>query len=134
MLTKTLSQLSIISLLTGSILAAPATVTGDQKHLAAQATNTATPLEKKDIDVIIYSSKNCYYCHKVKDVFDEKKITYTEIDVDNNAQKLKEMEAKTGKATVPQVLINGKHVGSYLDIVWGDVDEILKDQVPATNK
>lgn len=93
----------------------------------SSTSDSVTSLDKKDLEVIIYSSKSCSYCTSVKDVFTEKNVPFTEINVDNNAVKLKELEDKTGKKTVPQVMINGKHVGSYLDIVWGDVDEMLKN-------
>lgn len=126
MITKILSHLSIITLLTGAAFAEGHSTT-DPKSTHPTPSEAAKPLEKKDIDVIIYSSKSCSYCNSVKDVFKDKKIPYTEINVDNNSDKLKELEEKTGKKTVPQVIINGQHVGSYLDIVWGDVDELIKN-------
>lgn len=126
MLTKILSSLSIVTMLTSSVLAS-----GNPTSVASQpnpsASDAAKSLDKKDIEVIIYSSKSCSYCNSVKDVFTEKNVPFTEINVDNDAAKLMELEKKTGKKTVPQVMINGKHVGSYLDIVWGDVDEMLKN-------
>ncbi len=126
MLTKILFSLSIVTMLTCSTL-----ITESQAEAASQANSAASnadkSLAKKDLEVIIYSSKSCSYCNSVKDVFTEKNVPFTEINVDNNAAKLKELEDKTGKKTVPQVMINGKHVGSYLDIVWGDVDEMLKN-------
>lgn len=113
-------------MLTCSVFANPnSTDVGSQVN--STTLNASKTLDKKDLEVIIYSSKNCSYCTSVKDVFKEKNINFTEINVDNNAAKLKELEDKTGKKTVPQVIINGKHVGSYLDIVWGDVDEMLKN-------
>jgi len=145
MITKILSQLSIITLLIGSAFAEVGSRAPSQSAPAAQAsaansqsapaaTEANKTLDQKDMDVIIYSSKNCYYCTSVKDLFKDKKIPYTEINVDNNPAKLKELEQKTGKKTVPQVIINGKHVGSYLDIVWGDVDALLKNPPSASNK
>lgn len=133
MLTKILSSLSIITILTGSVFAT-ATPTNVAPPSDVSSPDASKSLEKKDLDVIIYSSKSCHYCNAVKDVFKDKKINYTEVNVDNNPAKLKELEEKTGKKTVPQVVINGKHVGSYLDIVWGDVDEMIKNQTENVKK
>ncbi len=126
MLTKILLSLSTVTILTCSVFANPKS-TDVAPQVNSTTLDASKTLDKKDLEVIIYSSKNCSYCTSVKEVFDEKKIKFTEINVDNNAAKLKELEDKTGKKTVPQVIINGKHVGSYLDIVWGDVDEMLKN-------
>ena len=138
MLTKILSLLSIVTIITalpGSVLATPPARSVDLNPTTPVTSDTPKPLEKKDIDVIVYSSKNCHSCTSVKELFEEKKINYTEINVDNNPAKLKELEEKTGKKTVPQVMVNGKHVGGYLKMVWGDgMDEILKNKPTSLGK
>ena len=124
---KILSALSIVTFLAGYALAAPQLPATPQS-----GTDTSKQLNQKDLDVIIYSSKGCFSCNRVKDLFDEKKIKYTEKVVDNNPVLLAEMKAKTEKETVPQVIINGKHVGSYRHLMLGGLDEILeKEESPA---
>lgn len=120
MLTKTLSVLSIATFLTGYALAT------SESTVPQPGTNAAKQLDQKDLDVVIYSSKGCFSCHRVKELFDEKKIKYNEKVVDNNPVLLAEMKAKTEKETVPQVIINGEHVGSYRHLMLGGLDEVLE--------
>lgn len=121
MLTKTLSILSLTTFLASHAFA------GDKPSAPQPDPNTTQSLNQKDLDVIIYSSKNCSSCHRVKELFDEKKIKYTEKNVDNNPTLFAEMKSKTDKETVPQVIINGKHVGSYRHLMLGGLDDVLKE-------
>ncbi|HLG24335.1 MAG TPA: glutaredoxin domain-containing protein, partial [Candidatus Nanoarchaeia archaeon] len=61
--------------------------------------------------------------------FDRKKVPYKIINVHNNKRLIDEMEQKTGKRTIPQIIINGKHVGGYMSLVGanmtGSLDEML---------
>lgn len=54
-------------------------------------------LNKKDAEVIIYSSKRCHYCTSVKKEFDERKVPYTVKLVDNNPALMAELKKKPGK-------------------------------------
>lgn len=128
MLTKTLSILSITTFLAGYAIAEP------QSPTAQPESNAGKQLDQKDLDVIIYSSKGCFSCNRVKELFDEKKIKYTDKVVDNNPTLLKELQEKTGKETVPQVMINGKHVGSYRHLMLGGLDEVLEQETSTTHE
>lgn len=87
-------------------------------------------ISKQKPEIIMYTSQMCGYCQKAKEIFDLKKIDYKEIDVAGNAKLIDEMEQKTGKRTVPQIMVNGQHIGSYKDLVisdmFGGLDETLK--------
>lgn len=66
--------------------------------------------------VIIYSSAVCPYCERAKLLFKKKNIPYTEIRVDQDPQKRKEMQDKTHRQTVPQIFINDHHIGGCDDL------------------
>lgn len=52
-----------------------------------------------------------------KTLLDSKGVTYQEILVDKDPEKKDEMLAKSnGRRTVPQIFINGEHVGGYDDL------------------
>lgn len=68
------------------------------------------------MSVIIYTTQYCPFCVRAKQLFEQKKIPYTEIAVDNNAALRQEMMAKSGQRTVPQIWINGTHVGGCDDL------------------
>ena len=63
-------------------------------------------------NVIIYSSENCPYCVKAKQLLESKKVEYTELRVDKNPELVIEAVKKSGgRKTVPQIFIDDHHVG-----------------------
>jgi len=70
--------------------------------------------------VVIFSKTWCPFCAKVKDVFKSKYIDYHRVELDKHPQGelyqslLKEI---TGQSSVPNVFINGKHIGGCDDTV-----------------
>lgn len=98
-------------------------------HDAPQTALPAAQRTKKAPEVIIYSADFCGYCHSAMEIFDRKKVPYKTINVHNNKRLIDEMEQKTGKRTIPQIIINGKHVGGYMSLVGanmtGSLDEML---------
>ncbi|MGR3722896.1 glutaredoxin 3 [Abyssibius alkaniclasticus] len=64
------------------------------------------------VKVEIYTSPICGYCHAAKRLLGQKGISYEEIDVVANPDKRAEMMARArGGRTVPQIFINGTHIG-----------------------
>ncbi len=63
-------------------------------------------------DVLIYTKDYCPFCHRAKALFDELGYSYKEIDLLAKPQKRNEMVSMAGgKTTVPQIFIDGKHIG-----------------------
>jgi glutaredoxin 3 len=62
--------------------------------------------------VEIYSSPFCGYCSRAKRLLTTKGVEYVEYDVLAESAKRDEMvERAGGRTTVPQIFINGAHVG-----------------------
>jgi len=55
-------------------------------------------------------------------MLDKKGVEYTEIRVDKEAGKRKEMEQRSHRFTVPQIFIGDVHVGGFDDLVDLDID------------
>ncbi|HSX21019.1 MAG TPA: glutaredoxin 3 [Gammaproteobacteria bacterium] len=67
--------------------------------------------------IIIYSSLTCPYCEHAKDLLEAKGLSYQEINVEENPAYYREMLEKTkGERTVPQIFIDGKHIGGFSDL------------------
>lgn len=63
-------------------------------------------------EVLIYTKDYCPYCHRAKDLLNDLGQNFKEIDLLANPQKQSEMVSMAGgKTTVPQIFINGQHVG-----------------------
>ncbi len=76
----------------------------------------------------IYTSSSCFYCKMAKRLFNEKEISYIEFDVTNNDDLRKEMLSKSnGSRTVPQIFINGRHIGGCDELYALENDGILDD-------
>lgn len=66
--------------------------------------------------IIIYSSSNCPYCVRAKDLLKRKGASFTEIMVDTDDNKREEMIEKSHRYTVPQIFINDQHIGGCDDL------------------
>ena len=67
--------------------------------------------------VLIYTKDNCIWCDRAKIILDSKKISYNEIDLSDDSERLKFYE-KIGDnvKTVPQVFIDDKRIGGFQDL------------------
>lgn len=59
----------------------------------------------------IYTTPFCGYCARAKGLLDQKGATYEEMDVMMDDQKRAEMRERCKRTTVPQIFINGEHIG-----------------------
>jgi glutaredoxin 3 len=67
--------------------------------------------------VTVYSTEFCPYCVQAKRLLTERAIPYDEIDVgDDDSLRDRMVELAGGKRTVPQIFIDGKHVGGYVEL------------------
>ena len=69
-----------------------------------------------DPDVQIYSLEWCPYCIKAKALLKAKDIPYRETDVTYDREQALEMVERSGRDNVPQIFVNGEHVGGYADL------------------
>lgn len=68
-------------------------------------------------NVVIYSKDYCPYCKAVKALFDDLGQDYEVIDLVEHPEKRDEMIKKAGgRTTVPQVFVNGEHLGGNDDV------------------
>ena len=62
--------------------------------------------------VEIYTGPLCVFCDFAKALLDRKGISYKEIFIGDDTDKMEEMIKKSnGMRTVPQIFIDGKHIG-----------------------
>lgn len=83
-------------------------------------------------DVEIYTTKICPYCVRAKRLLDKKGVSYTEIDASDDAIRTAMVQRAGGRMTVPQIFINGEHVGGCDDLysleTAGELDPMLAGQ------
>ena len=68
-------------------------------------------------NVEIYTWSTCPFCMRAKALLDSKGIEYTNYDITgDDAARAKMVERTGGAKSVPQVFINGQHVGGCDDL------------------
>lgn len=78
---------------------------------------------------MMYSTRFCPYCVRARQLLDSKQVSYTDINVENRPELRREMMARSGRHTVPQIWVGEEHVGGYDDLALlerrGRLDELL---------
>ncbi len=73
------------------------------------------------MNVEIYTVDYCPFCKKAIAFLDEHKVNYRRTRIDDNEdtwrKKLGEMYNIKGDVTVPQIIIDGKRIGGYTDLI-----------------
>jgi glutaredoxin 3 len=59
----------------------------------------------------IYTQPWCPYCVRAKNLLDSKGVAYTEIEAPGGSPQRAESLARSGSTSVPQVFVNGTHIG-----------------------
>ncbi|MGL6290637.1 MAG: glutaredoxin 3 [Silanimonas sp.] len=68
-------------------------------------------------EVVMYSSAICPYCVAAKNFLKQRGVEWREFRVDLDPAARAEMLAKARRTSVPQIFINGTHVGGFDDMV-----------------
>ncbi len=65
------------------------------------------------MNVTVYSTRTCPYCHMAKDFLAEKKIAFKDVDVGSDQKAAEEMVKKSGQMGVPVIEIDGKIIVGF---------------------
>ena len=68
------------------------------------------PQAQKPVDVVLFTRDGCPYCARAKGMLRENGMAFEEIVV-GDAVSLRSVRAATGRDSVPQVFIDGSHIG-----------------------
>lgn len=72
--------------------------------------------------IVIYTKATCPYCIRAKALLSEKGAPYDEVRVDLDPPRRVEMISRAGgRATVPQIFIDDRHVGGCDELL--DLDD-----------
>jgi glutaredoxin 3 len=81
-------------------------------------------------DVEIYTQPWCPYCTRALKLLDAKGVTYREIDAPSGTPARAESLLRSGRTSVPQIFIDGQHIGGCDDLMAmdraGKLDPLLK--------
>ncbi|MBF0213879.1 MAG: glutaredoxin 3 [Magnetococcales bacterium] len=68
-------------------------------------------------EIVIYSTTVCPFCVRAKMLLNKKKVVFEEINLDKTPERREEMVQRAGgRRTVPQIFIDGQHIGGCDDL------------------
>ncbi len=81
-------------------------------------------------NIEIYFKSWCSYSRRALALLQRKGVDYNAIDLTHDAFELEQqMRERAGRTSVPQIFIDGQHIGGYDDIAAldavGDLDSLL---------
>ena len=84
-------------------------------------------------DIQMYTGAMCAYCDAAKRLLKSRGLEWNELRIDTDPDHRREMlERSNGRRTVPQIFINGHHVGGYQELAAaardGSLDDLLGQQ------
>jgi len=82
-------------------------------------------------NVEIYTQPWCPYCVRAVALLKKKGVAFQEISAPHGTAQRQEAQARSGQTTVPQVFIDGRHVGGCDDLMAleraGKLDPMLAE-------
>jgi glutaredoxin 3 len=92
--------------------------------------------------VVMFATRFCGYCQRARTLLERKGVRFEEIRVDRDPRERRRMRELAGANSVPQIFIDGRHVGGcdqlYALEQAGALDPLLadaagRDAAPDTN-
>ena len=86
-------------------------------------------------EALLYTTSWCPFCQRAKMLLKKKGVEWSELDIEADPAHRQAMIEASGRNTVPQVFINGTHVGGSDDLseldAKGELDTLLAHIPPA---
>ena len=76
--------------------------------------------------VTMYYSTECPFCRNAEKLLLANGANIEKINIDDQDDKLQEMIKLAGRDSVPQIFIDGKHIGGFDDLSELDMDDELE--------
>lgn len=67
-------------------------------------------------NVKIYTKNYCPYCVHAKNLLQNKGVSFTEENLEDNPEEMMALIQKTGMRTVPQIFINDELIGGFTEL------------------
>jgi len=77
-------------------------------------------------EVIMYCTDSCSFCINAEKLLLAKGVEVSKINIEQEAEKFAEVVARIGRDSVPQIFIDGKHIGGFDDLSELDMDDELE--------
>ena len=80
-------------------------------------------------NLVLYGTKFCPFCVRAKQLLNQKKLSFEEIRVDQDAEQRNIMRERSNRTSVPQIFYGDHHIGGCDDLYelerTGELDKLL---------
>lgn len=66
--------------------------------------------------VVMYTTGICSYCFAARRLLERKGVAFDELRIEGRMDLRAEMQARSGRVSVPQIFIGDLHIGGYDDM------------------
>ena len=73
------------------------------------------------MNITIYTTRSCPFCVSAKAWLRDRGFTYTEIPLDDPADRQKFKDENPGMNTVPQIFVDDRHIGGFSDLATSEL-------------
>jgi glutaredoxin 3 len=84
-----------------------------------------------EIGVTVYGDDRCAYCAAARMLLTRKGVRFEDVVVSREPDRLAEMEARSGRRSVPQIFVGDHHIGGFDELCSldksGELDKLLAD-------
>jgi len=74
------------------------------------------------MQIKMYTRDYCSFCYAAKNLLAKRGLEFEEIAVSGDANAEQQMRELSGRNTVPQIIIDGKPIGGYTELVDMDME------------
>jgi glutaredoxin 3 len=82
-------------------------------------------------NVTVYTTENCPFCTRAKQLLDTRGVQYEEINLERDPRGRQELVEKTGMMTFPQVLVGDELIGGFTETLAADRSGRLQELLAA---
>ena len=79
--------------------------------------------------IIVYTGDYCPYCRQAKALLQSKGVEFEEINMGDDDALREKISSLSGRKTVPQIFVDGKPLGGYMELraldASGELDGLL---------
>jgi glutaredoxin 3 len=83
------------------------------------------------IKVKLYTTDPCGFCRQAKALLQSRGVDYEEINLAKNPEGRQNLIALTGQMTFPQVIVDGRALGGFRELLEADRDGTLDSLLAA---
>jgi glutaredoxin 3 len=84
---------------------------GAKRRSNLAETRAEQELQSPMAKVEMYATGWCPYCARARALLERKGVAFTEIDIDEEPRRRDEMIRRARRTSVPQIFIDGEHIG-----------------------